>query len=192
MKAIVTGLMLMCVSLPISAEEPPQQRSLDALLNDLQVRRSASVAQTREEPAETITRLKSELVDTRVERDILKRENDSLRLHIEDMEGERASARVCPPGECITLLEAEEEQMRQQALYSFSMYRLAEYMHSVIPETDVEAHRQAEKLLDSAKANLELLGFDTTDPDTFPTLEELLGHVKMEFVARSEEMPSAN
>lgn len=169
----------MLLALPTSADDPaqvsePQQKSLDTLLSDIQEKRNIRSADQNVAPQEQVRRLKSQLIDVRVERDLLAEENAFLRRQIDDMENQRSASRVCPPGECISLAEAEEQQLLQHVVYSLSLYRLGEFMHSVIPAEDVEAHTRAQKLMDGAKRDLELLGFDTSNPDAFPTLEELL------------------
>lgn len=169
----------MCLALPLSADDPaqvaePQQRSIDTLLNDIQAKRAVRSAELQEDPKEQLRRLRSQLIDVKVERDLLSEENEYLRLQLNDLRNSRSSSRVCPPGECISLAEAEEQQLLQHIVYSLSMYRLGEFMHSVIPVEDVEAHTRAQKIMEGARRELELLGFDTTDPEEFPTLEELL------------------
>ena len=168
----------MCLALPISADDAqvdqPQQKSLETLLSDIQERRTTRSAEQNVSPEEQVRRLQNQLIDIRVERDLLAEENNFLRRQVDDMQNERSAVTNCPPGECITLAEAEEQQLLQHVIYSLSMYRLGEFMHSVIPAEDVEAHTRAQRLMDGAKEDLELLGFDTSNPDDFPTLEELL------------------
>ena len=172
MKRILTGLMLLCLSLPIGAEEGPQQKSLDQLLSNIeqrQIERATDVS-----PEEQIQRLKSQLIDIKVQRDLLNEQNQYLRKQIEDMNKTKNRDVVCPPGKCISAEDARRAQILQHVLYTLSLYRLAEYMDSVIPEEDVEAHTKAHRIMESAKADLEFLGFDTSNPEDFPTLEELL------------------
>ena len=61
-------------------------------------------------------------------------------------------------------------------------------MDSVIPEEDVEAHRKAQKIMEGAKFDLELLGFDTTTPEDFPTLEQLLERFDIEHEAHGSRL----
>lgn len=187
----------MLMALPISADDPaqvdqPQQKSLDTLLSDIQAKRDVRSAEQDVPPQEQVRRLKSQLIDARVERDLLAEENAYLRRQVEDMEGERSSSRVCPPGECVTLAEAEEQQLLQHVVYSLSLYRLGEFMHSVIPAEDVEAHTRAQKLMDGAKRDLELLGFDTSNPNDFPSLEELMEGFDIAHKAHDSRLNSTN
>ena len=99
---------------------------------------------------------------------------ERINTDLDDMQNQREASMNCPPAECVSLAEVEEQQLLQHIIYSLSLYRLGEFMHSVIPAEDVEAHTYAQKLMDGAKEDLELLGFDTSNPDEFPTLEELL------------------
>lgn len=189
MKAIVTGLMLMCLALPSNAQEAePQQKSLDSLYDDIQQARVTRSLDQNISPEVEVRRLKSQLIDARVQRDMLEEENTYMRQRIVDMEGEQTSSMQCLPGECITAEEAETQQLIQHVVYSLSLYRLAEFMDSVIPEEEVEAHKKAQKIMDGAKSDLELLGFDTTTPETFPSLEELLERFDIEHEAHGSRL----
>jgi len=183
MKAIVTGFMLMCLALPIYAEDEPQQKSLDVLLNDIQLKRVARSNEQNISPEEQISRLRSQLIDNKVERDLLAEENEFLRQRVDDMQSERVDSLQCPPGECVSIEEAEEAQLIQHVVYTLSLFRLAELMDSVIPEGNVEAHKKAQRIMEGAKSDLEMLGFDTTDTSDFPTLEELLERFDIEHEA---------
>ena len=188
MKVILTGLMLMCLSLPINAGEEPQQSSLDNLLSNIQQKRTERAPGSVIPADEQIRRLKSELIDIRVERDLLKEENVYLRNRIDDIEDQRHSAKVSTPGECISIEDAEEQRLMQHVVYSLGLYRLAEFMDSAIPEENVEAHARAQKIMDGAKADLELLGFDTSNPEDFPTLEELLEQFEIAHEAHDDRI----
>ena len=192
MKAIVTGLVLMCLVFPINAQDAQevgqQQKSLDTLLSDIQLKRAERSQEQNVSPEVELRRVKSQLIDTRVERDMLQEENSYLRQRVNDIENEQSASLACPPGECITLEEAQEQQLIQHVVYSLSLFRLAEFMDSVIPEEDVEAHKKAQKIMDGAKADLELLGFDTTTPEDFPSLEELLERFDIEHEAHGSRL----
>lgn len=191
--AVITGFVLMCLSLPIIAEERSQQRSLDTLLNDIQAKqRTQAIEEHRSSPEDLVRRLKNQLIDIRVERDQLEEHNAYLRRQIENLRNERNSSRECLPDECIPLVEVEQKQLVRHTVHSLSLYRLAEFMDSVIPEEDVEAHRRAQKIMEGAKADLELLGFDTSNPDDFPTLEELLEHFEILHEANGRPSLRAN
>lgn len=184
MKAVITGLMLMCLAMPISAQDAaqadqPQQKSLNSLLSDIQQKRTEQTAVQTTTPEEQVRYLRNQLIDAKVERDLLEQQNEYLRRQLEFSRNERAAARECPPGECMTLAEVEEQLLTQHVAHSLSLYRLAEYMHSLIPEEDVEAQARLHKIMDNAKADLELMGFDTSKPENFPTLEELMEHFEI-------------
>lgn len=184
MKAVITGLMLMCLAMPISAQDAaqvdqPQQKSLNSLLSDIQQKRVEQTAVKTTTPEEQVRYLRNQLIDARVERDLLEEQNAYLRRQLESSRSETAARRGCPPGECLTLAEAEEQLLTQHIAHSLSLYRLAEYMHSLIPDEDVEAQKRLHKIMDNAKADLEMMGFDTSDPANFPTLEELMEHFEI-------------
>lgn len=123
--------------------------------------------------------LRNELIDVKVERDLLREENIYLRQKLKNLQSEMDRSIECPPGECLTLAEAEEQFLTQHIAHSLSLYRLAEYMHSVIPEEDVEARERLRNIMNNATSDLELMGFDTTNPENFPTLEELMEHFEI-------------
>jgi septal ring factor EnvC (AmiA/AmiB activator) len=185
MKAVITGLMLMCLAMPISAQDAqvdqPQQKSLDSLLSDIQQKRVEQQAVQTVSPEEQVRYLRNQLIDARVERDLLEQQNAFLRRELDEARNEKAASKSveCPPGECLSLAEVEEQILTQHIAHSLSLYRLAEYMHSLIPEEDVEAQARLHKIMDNAKADLELMGFDTTKPENFPTLEELMEHFEV-------------
>ena len=88
----------MLLALPTSADDPaqvdqPQQRSLDTLLSDIQEKRNVRSADQNVAPQEQVRRLKSQLIDVRVERDLLAEENAFLRRQIDDMENQRSASR---------------------------------------------------------------------------------------------------
>lgn len=178
MKILLTGLMLLCLSLPINAGEGPQQRTLDDLLDDMKIQQERLGNLPIDEQ---LRRLKSQLIDLRVERDRLRDENRYLRSQIDDLRNKIRASRTssepsvsCPVDECISIDKAEEQKILQHVIYTLSLYRVAELMKSALPESAVEAHREAHRIMKGAIKDLELLGFDTSNPDNFPKLGELL------------------
>lgn len=143
---------------------------IDELMVEYQQR---GVVKTETDPQAEIRRLKNEIIDLRVER-------DALQGQVRFLEQE-SSAKVikadsvnCVKKNCVSLEDVQKERIVTHIVYSLSLYRLAEALDKSASKMDVEAHKKAQRVMERAIKDLELLGFDTKDPSNFPTVDELM------------------
>lgn len=164
------ALLVPCIS---SAGEDMQQTELDKLIENYQLKQRPEPKDKESE----IRRLKSQLIDLRVERDQLVEQvlylQDTLdSMMIDDEHLELHSE--CLNVECIPVTDVENDKILTHIIYTLSQYRLAELIVELVPNANVEAHNKAQRIMAGAKRDLNFLGFDTSDMDDYPTLDELL------------------
>lgn len=173
MNKILTTLIIILAFIPcISFASEMQQTAMDKLIEDYQVKQRGI------EPENTgaeITRLRSQLIDVRVERDQLSKQVIFLKTKIENIETSEAHANpICHEVECIPITDVENDKIITHVIYSLSQYRLAELISQMVPLEDVEAHKKAQRIMIGAKNDLDMLGFDTVDMKEYPSLDELI------------------
>lgn len=160
-------------------DEPVQQTNLDKLLDQYEVQQKASVTNAKEDPKSELRRLRNQMIDLRVERDALQEENNYLKNRLGNTEALEKTQLNCFERECVSLDEVENERIVSYVIYSLSMYRMAEGVVDTVPQENVKAHMQAQKIMDGVKSDLDVLGFDTTNMQDYPTLDELLEQLKI-------------
>lgn len=176
------SILMALIMVPCAAfaeDEAEQQTNLDQLLNQYEVQQKTAVSNN--DPEVEIRRLRNQIIDLRVERDALQDENTYLKnqLEIEQSEDHSGGSNCLEEGECVYMSDVENERIISYVIYSLSMYRMAEHVANTVPQENVEAHNQAQKIMAGVKSDLDVLGFDTTEMDDYPSLDELLQQFKI-------------
>lgn len=174
MNKLLTILLLTLVVPCISFASEVQQTAMDKLIEGYQVKQR--IVEPRDQKAEII-RLKSQLIDVRVERDQLSEQVIFLEAKIKDMSLNNNHSELhakCLDVECIPITDVENDKIITHIIYSLSQYRLAELIAQTVPTEDVEAHKKAQRIMTGAKNDLDVLGFDTIDMKGYPSLDELM------------------
>lgn len=172
MKQILT-ILLALVLIPSAtlAGDQAEQTAMDKLIEGYQVNKRMVEPENQ---ATEIIRLQSQLIDTRVERDQLAEEVIFLRTKIDNMVLTEDVHAGCENTECIPIEQVEQDKIYTHVIYTISQYRLAEMITQTVSEEDVEAHNTARKIMRGAINDLEVLGFDTTNMNDYPSLEEMM------------------
>ena len=170
---LLTLALIPCASFAqgLASEEEVQQTAMDKLIKGYE--NNQRVVEPVDQASE-ITRLKSLLIDTRVERDRLADEVIFLKLKLENVTTTDEAHPECAEVECIPVSLVEQDKIITHVIYTVSQYRLAELITETVPGEYVEVHNMARKIMVGAKNDLDVLGFDTTDMTEYPTLEEML------------------
>ena len=171
MKQILTVILLTLIAVPcISSAGEVQQTAMDKLIEGYQVNKRA--VEPEDKDAELI-RLRSQMIDLRVERDRLEDEVGFLKNRAANIEamGEHPE---CLDVKCVPVTEVEQDKIITYVIYTLGQYRLAELMETSLPLEEVDAHNMARKIMEGARNNLNVLGFDTSDMGEYPTLDELM------------------
>lgn len=174
---ITLSILILLIMVPCAAfseDEPAQQTNLDKLLDQYEVQQKSASSRSNEDPQAELRRLRNQLIDLRVERDALQEENNYLKDKLVNVQNLEEADPECFERECVALAEVENERIISYVIYSLGLYRMAEQVSSNVPQENVEAHRQAQKIMAGVKSDLDVLGFDTTDMTGYPTLDELL------------------
>lgn len=173
---LITILLTLAIPCASFAQQQVQQQGqqtseIDKLIEGYQNNKRAPASRPMD-PESEIRRLQSQLIDLRVERDRLAEEVLFLKEKIDTFSNqERASGCM---QDCIPVAEVEEEKIITHVIYTVSQYRLAELITQTVPEEFVEVHNTAQKIMRGAINDLDTLGFDTSDMNTYPTLEDVL------------------
>lgn len=172
-KTLSTLVAILLLSVPAFAQQAQEQVTLEVLQSRYeQQQRAASVTNT--DPASEVRRLRSQIIDLRVERDALEEENAYLKNELQNVRELDEKHPHCVEEKCIPESVVEEERILSYVIYSLSLYRMAEMVTHTTPLENVEAHEQAQRIMAGVKSDLDTLGFDTTDMQDYPTLDELL------------------
>lgn len=173
MKQILTILILTLALIPSAtlAGEQVEQTAMDKLIEGYQVNKRMVEPENQ---ATEIIRLQSQLIDTRVERDQLTEEVLFLRAKIDEMVLTEDVQTGCAQVECIPVEQVEQDKIYTHVVYTISQYRLAEVITQVASEENVEVHNTARKIMRGAINDLEVLGFDTSNMDEYPSLDEMM------------------
>ena len=160
------------VSFPALTQETQQEAvqqpsSLDRLLDQYDEQKTSII---RQDPQSEIRRLRSQIIDLRVDRDELAEENNYLKDRLASIE----STQPACTQECVSLDKLENQRIVSYVIYSLSLYRMAEEVVKNTPATNVEAHKKAQRVMAGVKSDLDVLGYDTTDMTDYPSLEELM------------------
>lgn len=160
----------------MSAQQPQQtqQTELDRLLQDYDTKQRIAVYPKDTESENR--KLKNEMIDLRVENDALNEQITYLQAKIDqNVMGDGIDVwEECDVIQCVPTSKVMKEKIVTYVIYSLGMYRLAEIIDQVAPQENVEAHTKAQKIMVDVKADLNVLGFDTSDMTRVPKLEELL------------------
>lgn len=174
MNKILTILIALILVPAVTLASATEQTAMDKLIKDYELAQLEIQPQNKD--AE-IRRLKSQLIDIRVERDQLSDQVLFLQSRIENMienEEHLELHEQCLNVECVPITDVENDKIITHIIYMLSQFRLAELIVSTVPEENVEAHKKAQKIMAGAKNDLDVLGFDTSDMSSYPTLEELM------------------
>lgn len=181
-KTLTTLLVILLLPVGVFAQEQVQQEqtqepvTLESLQNRYEQQRTATTAQS--DPASEVRRLRSQIIDLRVERDTLVEENTYLKNRLENTEAFEAHPEYIQM-ECVPLEDVENERIISYVIYSLSLYRMAEVVVEYTPEDNIEAHNKARRVMAGVKSDLDTLGFDTTDMQDYPQLDELLEEMQI-------------
>lgn len=183
--SILIALLIVPCAAFAEDQEAAQQTNLDKLLDQYEVQQKAST--TNVDPEAEVRRLRNQLIDLRVERDALQDENTYLKAQLENEQsaGHNDAADCLEEGVCVYVDDVENERIISYVIYSLSIYRMAEQVSSSVPQENVEAHEQAQTIMAGVKSDLDVLGFDTTKMEDYPTLDELLEQFKIASGSRS-------
>lgn len=174
MNKILTLLIALALVPAVTLVSASEQTAMERLIEEYEIKQRTIEPENKE--AE-ITRLKSQLIDVRVERDQLVEQVAFLQAKIDNILGGEEHAELhaeCLEVECIPITEVEQEKIITHVIYTLSQYRLAELITEILPEEYVEAHNQAQRIMVGARNDLDVLGFDTSDMSEYPTLDELM------------------
>lgn len=173
---LIALIMVPCISF---GEEDVQQNTLAELLTQYEEQQKAPMENVDSDSE--IRKLRNQMIDLRVERDALADENAYLKTKLENHHTEDAqSASEClSSGECVYVDDIENERIISYVIYSLSLYRMAELVTLNTPLENVEAHEKAQKIMAGVKADLDVLGYDTTNMQEYPELDELLQQFKI-------------
>lgn len=185
---LTLSILIALIMVPCAAfaeDQAAQQTNLEELLDQYEVQQKASTAKV--DPEAEVRRLRNQLIDLRVERDALQEENTYLKnqLELEQSADHSGESDCLNSGQCVYLDDVENERIISYVIYSLSMYRMAERVAETVPQERVEAHEQAQKIMAGVKSDLDVLGFDTTKMEDYPTLDELLEQFKIASGSRS-------
>jgi len=182
MKQILTTILLTLALIPCATlaqgldpeeEEQVQQTSaMDKLIKGYEVNQRRAVEP--EDQASEVRRLKSLLIDVRVERDRLAEEVLFLKATVDNMVEQEGTQSGCIQVECIPVTEVEQDKIITHVIYTISQYRLAELLTQTVPEEYVEVHNTAQRIMTGAKNDLDVLGFDTSNMSDYPSLDEVI------------------
>lgn len=183
---LTLSILIALIMVPCAAfaeDQAAQQTNLDRLLDQYEVQQKTATANV--DPEAEVRRLRNQLIDLRVERDALNDENTYLKSRLDNIEQETAQANCLEAAECVLIDDVENERIISYVIYSLSMYRMAERVTETVPQENVEAHEQAQTIMAGVKSDLDVLGFDTTKMEDYPTLDELLEQFKIASGSRS-------
>ena len=176
MNKIFTLLIALAIVPAVSLAGETEQTALDKLIKGYEVNQRVATPQDQESE---IRRLKSQLIDTRVERDQLSEQVVFLQAKIESIleaenEEDTELYNTCFQVECVPITDVEDEKIITHVIYTLSQFRLAELIVITVPIENVDAHNKAQRIMVGAKNDLDVLGFDTSDMNDYPTLDELM------------------
>jgi hypothetical protein len=181
-KTLSTLVAILLSTVPAFAQQQVQQQqtqeqvTLEALQSRYEQRAAAT---TQVDPESEVRKLRSQLIDLRVERDALQEENAFLKNKLENLEAFEEAHPECIQMECVPLADVENERILSYVIYSLSLYRMAEVVAQHTPKENVEAHKKAQRVMAGVKSDLDTLGFDTTDMQEYPQLDELLEEMQI-------------
>ncbi len=174
MNKILTLLIALAIVPAVTLASETEQTAMDKLLKDYEINQRTIEPQDQ---ASEIRRLKSQLIDVRVERDQLADQVSFLQAKIDSLFENEAHTELhdqCSDFECVPITEVENEKILTHVIYTLSQFRLAELIVAIVPEENVEAYEKAQRIMVGAKNDLDVLGFDTSDMNDYPTLDELM------------------
>lgn len=180
-KALIIFTALILIPCTSFAQEA-QQTSLDQLLNKYETKQRVANAESQpEDLASENRRLRSQIIDLRVEKDSLNEQVAYLQSTIDNMQAseDQDAHPGCENVKCVPLDEVRNEKIITYVIYSLGMYRLAELLDIVAPEENFEAHAKAQKIMKGVVADLDALGFDTSNMSDVPELDELLEELEI-------------
>jgi hypothetical protein len=172
--SILASLLL----IPCATFGQAQQTDLDQLIEGYDVKRR--VASQPQDLESENRKLKSQIIDLRVEKDALNEKVAYLEAVIANHEASETGVPAeCHDVTCVPLADVQQEKVITYVIYSLGLYRLAELLDQAAPRENVEAHRKAQKIMVGVKSDLEVLGFDTSDMSGLPELDELLEELEI-------------
>lgn len=164
----------------VQEQQTQEPVTLEALQSRYeQIQQQERAAQVQKDSASEVRRLRSQIIDLRVERDALQEENAFLKNKLENLQAFEEAHPECIQMECVPLEDVENERILSYVIYSLSLYRMAEVVAQNTPASNVEAHKKAQRVMAGVKSDLDTLGFDTTDMKEYPQLDELLEELQI-------------
>jgi len=177
---ILTALILIPCSSFAQEQQEEQQTALDQLLDKYETKqRVANASSNPNDLASENRRLRSQIIDLRVEKDGLNEQVAYLQATIDNMVVSDDQHPGCANVECVPLEDVMNEKIITYVISSLGMYRLAELLDIVAPEENFEAHAKAQKIMKGVVTDLDALGFDTSDMSNVPELDELLEELEI-------------
>ena len=176
-KALIILTALILIPFTAFAEEV-EQTAMDKLIDQYELRKQVASVAPRDLESEN-RKLRSEIIDLRVEKDGLSEQVSYLQSTINNMATSEDAHPGCENTECVPLEEVMNEKLITYVITSLGMYRLAELLDQAAPVENVEAHTKAQKIMEGVKSDLDVLGFDTSDMTKVPELDELLEQLEI-------------
>ena len=174
---LITLILIPCLSF---ASEGQQTSALDQLIDQYESKQRVASAAAPLDLISENRKLKNQIIDLRVEQDTLNGMINYLKTiitnHEESEEGLQAE---CHNVECVPLENVMTEKLITYVIYSLGLYRLAELLDQAAPEENIEAHTKAQKIMNGVIKDLDVLGFDTSDMNDTPELDELLEQLEI-------------
>lgn len=174
---LITLLLIPCLSFASEG----QHAALDELLDSYATKQRLANASAAPIDLESENlRLKNQIIDLRVEKDAMNERIGYLQTIIDNHEAsEQGLSSECHNVECVPLDAVMTEKIITYVIYSLGMYKLAELLDQVASADNIEAHTKAQKIMNGVVADLNVLGFDTSDMSDTPDLDELLGQLEI-------------
>lgn len=171
MNKLLTILIALALVPAVTLVSASEQTAMERLIEEYEIKQRTVEPQDKESE---IRRLKSQLIDLRVERDQLAEQVLYLKETIENIQLAEEAHPECLEVECIPITDVENDKIMTNVIYTLGQYRLAELLDRLVPEENVEIHNKAQQIMAGAKKDLDVLGFDTSDMNDYPTLDELM------------------
>jgi len=183
---IVAGVLFFGITGGLSAQseqniKPKQESSLDRLIEVYAQRKATAIRvseseilQPVEQGTDTMTELRSEIIDLRVERDRLESKNRQLLEKLNSLKN--TNSNECINNECVPIEQYEFEKVKLVVAHWVQMHNFTENLMQLYKE-DSEAHTVVVQYHNKAVKQLRILGFNPGVNQTVD-LDELITEVE--------------
>lgn len=169
-------LLLSQVSGNESFQVPDQKTSIDSLMEMYaQKQETRSVKGIEDTPMDDNVKLRSEVIDLRVERDRLESRVRNLEHELKEVVVVGAKSN-CESASCVSAQDVEAEKILIQAASAVRSHNIGINIRR--NSQCKEAHKYADEMINGAIEDLKLLGFDTTNVDENLELDALMNQLE--------------